>query len=263
MQYYKDIKTTVLFLAIAFLLPLLCIFIIINYTSSSSSVLYLILFGIEAASPSVAAITAVLILHGREGISEFFHDSFTPKLNAVSIVVPVFIIFGIMIIAKVIACIFMSTSFEINSLSAQKMLIIVWSFVSEEIGWRGFLHKRLLRVVPEFAMPVILGIIWASWHYYSFITGYTDVPIIWFVLGCIADCYIYLFLLKLSRGNVLVAMLYHFSGNLFINLFCINPDMNGGSIVSYTSSVILTGLLGIGLSIYNKKGLFRHFLSKK
>lgn len=262
MSNSKDIKTILFFTAIAFLLPLVCILVMIHDTGENNSILNFILYGVEAASPSMAAIAVICVLDGRKGITEFFHINFTPKMKTGTVLIPVLIAFGVMFTAKVIACVFTNTLFQINHLSITKLIIILWAFLAEEVGWRGLLHKKLRNIVPEVAVPFIVGLIWSAWHYHFFITGSINVPIVWFVTGCIADSYIYLFLLKLSRDNILIAMLYHMSGNLFLNVFSINPDMNDGSAVSYFISVIIDGLFGIGLNLFIKKDLSYKFISK-
>ncbi len=249
----KDYKTIALFTAIAFLLPLLCISVLLNNTGAGNSIWYLIIFGIEAASPSIAAIAAILAFNGRKGLKDFLHTSFTPKMKAFAFLIPVLTSFGIMFAAKALSCLFMGTPFQINHLSTRKLLIITWAFFAEELGWRGFLQKKLTGPIPELLVPLILGIIWAAWHYHFYILGTNNVPTVLFTLGCIADSYVMLFLLKLSRGNVLIAMLYHLGGNLFTNLLSINPGVNGGSAVPYLIYVIITALLGIGLNVIIKK----------
>ena len=46
-------------------------------------------------------------------------------------------------------------------------------------------------------------------------------------------------------------MIYHFSWNLMVNLFMINPSDNGGNIIPYTLVIILET---VGIIIY---GLYR------
>lgn len=244
----KDTRTIVSFTAIAFLLPLLCILAMMYYTYTKNPTMNFILYGVEAASPSIAAIVVIRVLEGRKGITEFFLINFNPKMKTITVLAPVLIAFVIMFTTKVIACVFTNTLFQINHLSIEKLIIILWAFLAEEVGWRAFLHKKLMKTIPEFVVPAIVGLIWSAWHYHFFIIGSINVPIVWFVAGCIADSYIYLFLLKLSRGNILIAMLYHMSANLFLNVFSINPDMNEGSVVPYVISVLMAGLFGIGLN---------------
>ena len=217
----KHAKTIVIFGMVTFLLPLLCILVMITSTGAQNSIWYFLLYGVEAASPSIAAIAAVGITDGIKGITEFLHNCFSPKIKAAAILAPIVIACSIMAAAKAIACLWTNTLFQINPLSAKKLIIIAWAFIAEEVGWRGLLQKKLMNTLPAFIVPLLVGLLWAAWHYHFFIIGSNHAPIVWFITGCIAESYVYYFLLRLSRGNVLIAMIYHLSGNLFINLFCI------------------------------------------
>ena len=53
--------------------------------------------------------------------------------------------------------------------------------------------------------PIIIGIIWALWHYHFFWLGTMSAPFILFVLGCITDSVGSYWITKKSKGNVIPA----------------------------------------------------------
>lgn len=84
-------------------------------------------------------------------------------------------------------------------------------------------------------------------------------PLIWFFIGCIAESYIYGYLLEWSDYNLLSAMMYHFAWNLFIHVFALNPVDNMGNPLPYIVLTILEILLCILLFLGRKQnGSDRH-----
>lgn len=136
--------------------------------------------------------------------------------------------------------------------SFNKMIIIAWALVAEELGWRGYLQDEIEKKWGNDMTPLLIGFIWAAWHYHFFISGTMDVPLIPFTYGCIAESYGYYSITKLSDGNIIPASLWHFSGNLFLNLYLINPNWNNGSIVPYFI-INMVSTVYIGVFIYYRR----------
>lgn len=59
-------------------------------------------------------------------------------------------------------------------------LINIFMFLGEEIGWRGFMTPRLLRLFNPFTAFLIAGFVWGIWHVFGIIMGlnYPNNPII-------------------------------------------------------------------------------------
>jgi membrane protease YdiL (CAAX protease family) len=95
----------------------------------------------------------------------------------------------------------------------------------EEFGWRGFALPLLQRKMAPFWATLILGFIWAIWHYPAFIIRGTpqeggDFPT--FVVAAMVISVLFTALFNASRGSILMPVLYHFSVN--------NPALpDGGS----------------------------------
>lgn len=82
-----------------------------------------------------------------------------------------------------------------------------------------------------------------------------DVPLVWFFIGCIAESYIYSFLLDWSNNSLLSSMIYHVVWNLCIHIFAINPVDNKGNTLPYIMVAVLEILLGVVLFKVRKKTL--------
>lgn len=213
----------------------------------SDGILYLILYGIEASSPAIAAVVSVFITNGKKGIIEFLKDKyikyFSVKLALIGFAVPAFVY----TVAKLV-CILTSYNNPFIILpSLNKLLVISWSLISEELGWRGFLQNKIEIKFGRNTTPIIIGLLWSAWHYHFFLSGTITVPIVIFILGCICESYGYYVITKISKGNIVPASLWHFSGNLFINIYSLNPDCNGGSVVPY---ILLNSFMIIYILIF-------------
>lgn len=236
-----------LFLCIAFLLPVISIFL---QRLTVSSLIQFILYGIEAAAPSIAAIVVVV---KERNLRTFFRGNFNTKKMAAALTLPAAVAFSTMFLAKVIGCLLLKERFEFGSISVKQAVIIVWALIAEEFGWRGYLQplfcKKMKRI---YLVPLLVGIIWGVWHYHYFLSGGIQVPVVWFFIGCIAESYIYAYLLEWSEHNLLSAMIYHFAWNLFIHVFALNPVDNMGNPLPYVVLSVLEILICVLLFVTAK-----------
>ena len=227
-----------IFLIIAFILPL--ILVIIQSRSTYAGISF-VLFGIQAASPTISA---VIVL----GLSKELYSTVAVVLhqkNLIKAVVYPVIITGLtMVFSKAIYCFCFGSEFEICQLSVTQFFVVMWALIAEELGWRGFLEPTLKKMgVHRLLTPCIVGIIWSLWHYHYFLQNKIDAPILWFTIGCIAESYIYSYLMRVTGGNLLSAMIYHFMWNLMLHIVAISPSENNGIIWPYVILTILEGMI--------------------
>lgn len=86
----------------------------------------------------------------------------------------------------------------------------------EEFGWRGFAQPLLQRWMAPFWATLVLGFIWAIWHYPAFIISGTPQDGGSFALFIVAAMVISLAftaLFNASRGSILIPALFHFQAN--------------------------------------------------
>lgn len=247
MRQYKNL---ILFLGIAFLLPVISVFLQLR---TENSTLKFILYGIEAATPSISAL--IMIAKNRE-IRFFFKENFKTQKLMTAILFPICIALITMFLAKIIACLLLKERFVLGSISNTQLIIILWAFIAEEFGWRGYLFPFLKEQMkqPDLA-PFIVGAIWCFWHYHYFLFGGMEVPLVWFFIGCIVESYVYSYLLDWSNNSLLSSMVYHVAWNLFIHIFAINPIDNKGNTLPYIMVEVLEILLCVVLFKVRKKTL--------
>lgn len=239
-------KYIALFLIFAFGLPLICVLLVKNFSIFQAGTLNFILYGIEAMTPTLAALIVTAILGGSVRIRVFLKKCYFYNIKIHYMVLAIILPITVLTITKLTSLIFVHDTPFIAGITAKKLIVIMWALLAEEIGWRGFLQEKLDKRCGRIATPILVGIIWASWHYHFFWLGTMSAPLILFLLGCIADSFGYYWVTKKSEGNVIPVSLWHFIENLFSNLFLISH----GSIVPYLIFVVYSIIMAIGVSMW-------------
>lgn len=239
-----------IFIGFTFGIPLVCSLLMMTGTIFQSGMLNLILYAIEGASPFIAVVLLFYIKGRSAGVKKYFIQKY--KLNfSLSICIIAFLIPAlVMTIAKVLMNRITGNSYFITLPSSKKMLIILWALIAEELGWRGYLQDVVEERFGMYVTPLIVGIIWTLWHYHFFLTGSMNIALGVFAYGCIAESYGYYVITKMSKGNIIPATLWHFSGNLFSNLYLLTAQCNNGSMIPYVMTNVIFSVIDIGIVIY-------------
>ncbi len=248
----------VFFVLYAFLIPFVCIILMKYVPVFQNGVLQFILYGIEGASPAIAALIMSSKRRGLIGVRQFliakYLENASIKLCFIGLLTPALVL----TLTKITTYLTQYHNQFLTMPSFKKVVIILWALIAEELGWRGYLQDKIEDRFGDKVTPLLIGIIWALWHYHFFLSGSMDVPILFFAYGCILESYGYYVLTKLAKGNVLPASLWHFSANLFFNLYLLNPNWNGGSVVPYAiASLFYTSYLGVFVW-YKKKHIAKN-----
>lgn len=226
LKLLKKHKSMCIFLIIAFAVPLFCMAIMYSVPKMQSGVGYFILFGAAAISPTIAAFLIVILFKQEDSLSDFlkrcFCSDFNKNLYVVALIIPLIEI----VVMQVLLYLNHNQIVPLKRLNFLQILIICYSLIAEEIGWRGFLQNRLSKCMKPFLIPLFTGIVWGFWHYHFYLTGSMSYPVHWFFIGCIADSYIYYWITKKANGNIIPVSLLHFSYNLMSNLFFVSDTSN-------------------------------------
>lgn len=235
-------------------------FIILTYVISGFISCFMLLNGIEegmlykicvvlaTASPSISA---VLLLIAKEGFNGAFYS--VKKMLDVKIGMKIYLI----IILLPFAFMFMGKLFSwiIFGLTPLAWIMvpdtIATSFVSplgEEFGWRGFLTGHLSKHFSILKTAVIVGLIWAGWHYWFYLIPgefSIEVPVLFFILSCIADSLWITYFYVKNKESVLMGILFHFAYNLSYRIIPIRPSFYFGNGLTYLITVIIELILAV------------------
>jgi len=221
-----------------------------KYTIFQYGFFYLVLYGFQAITPAISTLLVLIILYGKALTKQFLKKCFIDNIRIRYLVLAFLFPFIIFILTDIFCFVFLNVSTINPSISIKKFIIVLWALISEEIGWRGFLQEKIDEYLNIYITPLVIGVIWALWHYHFFLLGSMSVPFLFFVLGCIADSYGYYWLTKKSKGNIIPASIWHFSGNLFFIIFFIHPEYNHGNILPYVILIILSIIIAIFITIW-------------
>jgi membrane protease YdiL (CAAX protease family) len=129
------------------------------------------------------------------------------------------------------------------------MLFLIFTLgfdgLGEELGWRGFALPRLKESQSALVASVILGVLWAFWHFpFALTEGTTlnSVPLPVFVLNLVAQAIIYTWIFNNTRGSLLLPLLFHAAGNTTANLLPFLPPA-ASDLRIYFFSILLNCLI--------------------
>jgi uncharacterized protein len=110
----------------------------------------------------------------------------------------------------------------------------------EEIGWRGFALPRLQARHSALVSSLVIGVVWAVWHYPKFLTAGNahDYPFWLFVLDIVAKSIIFTCVFNSTRGSLLSVTLLHASINTSTVFLPVLPAVTGDNKVLVTTMVL-------------------------
>ena len=126
------------------------------------------------------------------------------------------------------------------------IVMVVGGPLLEEIGWRGFALSRLEARWGPLTGTILLGLLWAAWHFPQYLMadwaaqngGFTLKSVGLFTLVVVPITVIFTWVFNNTRGSLLLAILLHTSVNTFsVFIGPLFPAQTGGQ---------LNGLVGFG-----------------
>jgi uncharacterized protein len=121
---------------------------------------------------------------------------------------------------------------------------------AEELGWSGYATDPLLERVGAVRASLLLGLVWAVWHYIPLLeAGRSWGFIAWWSLGTVASRVIILWLYKRTGGSAFTAIVYHDVMNVTWQLY----PVQGSFFDPMISGVISALAAGVILLLYRKR----------
>jgi uncharacterized protein len=196
--------------------------------------------------PALAAILVAVFTAGRQGLGELFGRLVRWRVGIQWYAVALFLPALTILIAVGLNALTGGPSPDPSKLDypfgpqdtslAIKVIILFLVFtlgfdgLGEELGWRGFALPKLMETKTPLTASIILGTLWAVWHFpFARTEGVVlnSVPLVIFVLNLIASAIIYTWIFINTRGSLLPVLLFHAAGNTASNLLPFLPPAAG------------------------------------
>jgi membrane protease YdiL (CAAX protease family) len=176
-------------------------------------------------APAFAAMLAVRFVPGAGGIRRLLAPAVRWRVHPIWYAIAILGPIGLFLVGDVIRSLLglevPSAWLALPSASALAFLagaLIAGSF-GEEVGWRGLAQPRLQQRRGALAAAIIVGVLWSLWHLWPVLapggfamTGVSGVVLTFVRL--VATSVVYAWLLKSTRGSLLIVMLAHAGHNV-------------------------------------------------
>jgi membrane protease YdiL (CAAX protease family) len=227
--------------------------------------------------PALAAILIASLAYGRTGLRELFGRLLKWRVGIQWYLVVLFLPVSVSLLALIInqwtggsTPDFAAAGYPFGPVETplwQKLLILFLVFIlgfdgfGEELGWRGFALPKLLENRSPLIASLILGALWAVWHFpYALTkgTGLSGIPLYWFILNLLALSIVYTWIFKNTNGSLLLPLLYHAASNTTANLLPILPPA-ASDLGIYYFTIGINWVVAVGILVLTN----RDFQSRK
>ncbi len=233
-----------------------------------------ILLNLGNFMPSLLAIILVISTRKKEKVLGMISRVFKLRFSIF------WYLFAICLMPAILGMAYLTTNFmiglEFKSLLLPIILPNLWPLIplvgyfiavqgplGEELGWRGYALPKLFQLFNPFKSSMILGIVWAIWHFPKFFLDGSiqfELADAYGVMMALAGYTLYTILLTLmitllfvkTNGSVWAAMLFHAMSNFSHGLVTILLDTSGA-----ISMLVLMILLTFGMVLKNKNLYFK------
>jgi uncharacterized protein len=181
------------------------------------------------AGPTVAALVATALCLGGPGVVQLLKRLVLVRVNVfwyafALIIVPLLFVVGTIVLPGAIAA-FAPVPADVIG-QAPLTFVLVW-FVGgpllEEIGWRGFALPRLQRRLNPTVASLILGLLWAVWHFPLYLLpafaeqngGLSFTSLALYTVSVLAMTFVFTWVFNRTRGSLFIAVLLHTAINTF------------------------------------------------
>ncbi len=141
---------------------------------------------------------------------------------------------------------------NLNTLIPIMIFGIVIGAIGEEIGWRSFLQPTLEKKNSALFASMIIGVIWGLWHIGHYKNG--ALFMIGFLLFTLSASIILAWILRETKYNLIISVLFHISINLGFLIFFKNSLTDAKLMIL---NGIVWSLTAMAIVLFTGKGLIK------
>ncbi|MFC1787058.1 type II CAAX prenyl endopeptidase Rce1 family protein [Halobacteriota archaeon] len=204
---------------------------VLSPTGYSDPLLFIMFLG-GAYGPFIGSFSLTFLEEGKEGVKNLGRRFWNLKIAKLWLLIS-FVLFPLLYCAGfIIAFLIEGTTPVLVWLSDPSILLYVVAIsffgggFAEEFGWRGYALDRLQAKWNALISSLILGMIWAFWHFpVWYIAGdsHQSSPFFLFVLTIVFLSILYTWVYNNAGGSILVAVVLHTTYNIMTKLGLLSP----------------------------------------
>jgi membrane protease YdiL (CAAX protease family) len=168
--------------------------------------------------PIIAAFVVTGITEGKSGIRNLWQRFWNRNMSVKWLLVVLLIIPAMELVSNLVSRMLNGIDYPFFNLPNPPWMVIsvfgsafIFTGMFEEFGWRGYVLPRFQAKWNALTSSLILGVIWASWHFGQlfFPEGSNPEPIWGFGIRIILETIIITWIFNNTKGSVLAASLFH------------------------------------------------------
>lgn len=204
--------------------------------------------GLAQWGPGIAALL-MLVIFRKDGFKITFFSKGTPARRYLyAALIP----FGVGLVVYLIRFLIPMESTAVPGIFDNLLLTLLWiplGALGEELGWRGYLHKKLDPRMRGLFSSLLVGILWMPIHVYFLAQG--PVFLFFFALMIISYSVVIYAIVQDTGFNVLLATIFHLAIN-FANLLVLD-------VIYQTTFMMISSLVWVVVAavvIFLKRDVF-------
>ncbi|MDN3653245.1 type II CAAX endopeptidase family protein [Thalassotalea ponticola] len=223
------------------------------YNADNLNISFLAVF-----TPSLVALILTVVNNGKNGAKSLFISQLTKRFDFKWLFFAMLLFPFLGGLAIIIHNLFGGPELSLRTTQLFPQLIVILLIsLGEEFGWRGFLQPKLQKHVSVLTASLIVGSVWAIWHYPAALIG-TGVPqdmsfftfAIWVLLASIVIGWLYN-----KTGSVLIAIIMHSMANITFNYLPLLPEFTNQITTFYIFMICVAVLTVPFLPAINRKSV--------
>jgi len=212
-----------------------------NLSDGTNPVVWaMILFVLNGFVPSILGILMYAKFDGKKKLAICLKSIVPWKHGVWKTILNTFALFIILCLTQILLYVLFIGDFSwpvLYTTLPQLLPLLILGPLSEEIGWRGFLHEKLKTSMPLYLTSLVIGIVWALWHLpLFFIPGTTQhdqgISFLPFLVNLCFLSIIMGYFVEKAKGNIGVGVSIHWFYTYFLTVYTL------GSVASLFSSIV-------------------------
>lgn len=151
------------------------------------------------------------------------------------------------------------------NLAALVLPYFIFDFLTngEEMGWRGYVLPRLQARHSALVSSLILGMIWAFWHFPRYLAPGNSVSFGWMFVKVLADAVIYTWVYNSTRGSLLLTTILHAAGNTAGVFLPIANTQSAEHLDVYITAIVFLIVIATVIAFFPKPSHLLHRREKQ